>query len=312
MPVNVPLGATNMTICISSMDPPDNLQLYVRQGDFPTATDFDQVQFISTPGGCLQVGLGSTPPLTPGRYFIGVFNPGSVAVTFQLTVTFQYGLSPIGLFTYVSTNQPMALIDDAITNSIITVTNSQKVVDVKVGVRIDHPRIADLVLHLVSPQGTRVLLAENRGGPSATNYGSSFEGLEWLAFTDSTNLAPTPIKFAPSLFTPAGPGGTGGPRARRFSWFNGFEAAFPTNYSQGQTFDIWSVVTSSVGVVRDTNLVNTGSNFLALSDGGVATQLPAIQERTYSLRFAYRNISSSDTQDLQLRCISPRLFGLPN
>ena len=46
VPVNVPLGATNMTICISSMDPPDNLQLYVRQGDFPTATDFDQVQLF--------------------------------------------------------------------------------------------------------------------------------------------------------------------------------------------------------------------------------------------------------------------------
>ncbi|MBH0194550.1 MAG: hypothetical protein HP494_02880 [Nitrospira sp.] len=35
------------------------------------------------------------------------------------------------------------------------------------GVRIDHPRISDLAFWLVSPQGTRVLLCENRGGDTA-------------------------------------------------------------------------------------------------------------------------------------------------
>jgi len=43
------------------------------------------------------------------------------------------------------------------------VTNDFLVGAVEVGVRIDHPRIADLDLHLVSPQGTRLLLSENRG-----------------------------------------------------------------------------------------------------------------------------------------------------
>ena len=39
------------------------------------------------------------------------------------------------------------------------------------GVVIDHPRVSDLDLTLVSPNGQRILLFENRGGPSATNMG---------------------------------------------------------------------------------------------------------------------------------------------
>ena len=37
--------------------------------------------------------------------------------------------------------------------------------------RINHERASDLVLHLTSPQGTRLLLAENRGGPDGRDYG---------------------------------------------------------------------------------------------------------------------------------------------
>ena len=46
-------------------------------------------------------------------------------------------------------------------------------VSVDAGVRIAHPRISDLVLHLVSPSGTRVLLDENRGGASTEGMGLS-------------------------------------------------------------------------------------------------------------------------------------------
>jgi subtilisin-like proprotein convertase family protein len=51
--------------------------------------------------------------------------------------------------------------------SAIEVTNVERILSVEVGVRIDHPRISDLTLRLVSPQGTSVLLDENRGGLSA-------------------------------------------------------------------------------------------------------------------------------------------------
>src|SRR5207247_160144 len=44
--------------------------------------------------------------------------------------------------------------------------------DLEVGVRISHERVSDLVLHLVSPAGTRILLAESRGGPFGADYGA--------------------------------------------------------------------------------------------------------------------------------------------
>ena len=63
------------------------------------------------------------------------------------------------------------LLDDATTNAIAHVFRNQLVADLRVGVRIDHPRVSDLVLHLVSPSGTRVVLAENRGGPDGADFG---------------------------------------------------------------------------------------------------------------------------------------------
>ncbi|MFM2082734.1 MAG: hypothetical protein RL380_1425, partial [Verrucomicrobiota bacterium] len=57
-----------------------------------------------------------------------------------------------------------------------SVTNSaatNRIYSVDVGVRLDHPRESDLALTLVSPHGTRVLLAENRGAYDNGGYGGS-------------------------------------------------------------------------------------------------------------------------------------------
>jgi subtilisin-like proprotein convertase family protein len=66
------------------------------------------------------------------------------------------------------------------------------VVSVDVGVRIAHPRVSDLVLRLISPSGTRVLLAENRGGASAQGMGLT---------TTMTNLGPVSTNGGPLALT---------------------------------------------------------------------------------------------------------------
>ena len=43
----------------------------------------------------------------------------------------------------------------------------------EVGLRVDHPRVSDLVFHLISPSGTRVLLVENRGGTTTEGMGAT-------------------------------------------------------------------------------------------------------------------------------------------
>ena len=60
------------------------------------------------------------------------------------------------------------------TYSTISVPDNAIISSVDVGLRVDHPRISDLVFHLISPDGTRVLLMENRGGTSTNGIGGTY------------------------------------------------------------------------------------------------------------------------------------------
>ena len=171
--IDVPPNATNLTVCVNfrlgSVGP---VQLYIRKDDLPTTTLFDYTNIINGPvGDCLTVSRTDLPPLRPGRYYVGVFNPTTIAQNIRLSWSF--GLDPNGASaTPISgTNAVVPLPDDATTNNSIFITNDQKIVTINVGVVLKHPRVSDLDLTLISPEGQRILLFENRGGPSATNMG---------------------------------------------------------------------------------------------------------------------------------------------
>ncbi len=171
--VDVPVGATNLEVCVNIVSAnPTPLELYLRYEAFPTRTAYDHFRTINPPGACLDVTPADLPPLRPGRYFIGVYNPANVdqEVTIKATVTVDpRGVVPI---TWGQTGE-QALLDDAITNFTTVVTNNARIAQVEVGLRIDHPRVSDLAVTLISPRGTRVLLVENRGGTNAGGFGSS-------------------------------------------------------------------------------------------------------------------------------------------
>ena len=63
------------------------------------------------------------------------------------------------------------LLDDAVTYSSVFITNTLPIATIGVGLRVDHPRISDLVFHLISPDGTRFLLMENRGADTTNGCG---------------------------------------------------------------------------------------------------------------------------------------------
>ena len=289
----VPLAVTNATVSIFEIIPSLAVDLYLQRGSPPDANTYEKYSRILPPGGSVSIGLADRPPLQPGLYYVRVCNPNGVRILFKLNVDFDYGLTPVELTSYVSTNTPNALIDDAILRSMITVTNNRAIADVKVGVRIDHPRLSDLVLHLVSPQGTRLLLAENRGSTTATNfgYGSSVSNFTYATFTENTNLG-SAFKFAPPPF------GVISNTLLVFS--NSFENAVATNYVQNDIFEDWFVLTNGVAVLTETNLARTGSNVLALSNGRISHALPTIPDEDYLLTFAYRKVSSAPTQSLAL------------
>jgi subtilisin-like proprotein convertase family protein len=175
--IDVPPGATNLTITVTNLTTPSpqTVELFVKYGSEPTTSDFDEMtnidQTTSIPPevkGSISIG----PPLTAGRYFFGVFNPSATPQTVSITATYYTGAVP-EQFDYASTGTT-PLKDDAVTTSTIPVPDNATISSVDVGLRVDHPRISDLVFHLISPDGTRVLLVENRGGTSTNGMGMNY------------------------------------------------------------------------------------------------------------------------------------------
>ncbi len=243
--INVPPDATNLQVCVSGISDP--VQLFIRKDDFPTLTTFDYNITVNPPGLCVDISPGDSPPLSSGRWYIGVFNPNPNPVTARITATVSRNVNSGPLVTYYSGGTPNLLLDDAVTNSIIQVTNNLLVTALRVGVRIDHPRASDLVLHLVSPAGTRLLLMENRGNTNAAGIGTgSGTNIIYTGFTEDRNLATRPIKFArapftdqPAFLTPV-------------IFDNGFEGPIP-RYGYGTTSILsgWQVLSGTVDVVAN-------------------------------------------------------------
>ena len=176
--IDVPAEATNLTIGLTwPSGTPLPVELYVRRGDFPTFTDYDKKATVTPPGGTnvLTISKADLPPLQAGRYYIGVFNPNAIEQTVRVTAHLDLDLTGVVPVVFSSTN-PVPLIDDAVTRDQIVVTNDQRIIATEVGVRINHPRVSDLAIQLISPKGKRVLLFENRGGTDANGLGGDLSG----------------------------------------------------------------------------------------------------------------------------------------
>jgi subtilisin-like proprotein convertase family protein/subtilisin family serine protease len=167
--IDAPLGATNLTVCLSSNTDP--VELYVRRGALPTRSDFDKMLVVQPPGDCLVLTLSDLPPLQSGRYCIGAFNPGPDPQSVLVQATVQVDPTSVLQTSMVSTGA-VPIIDDAVTVASMFVTNQQIIADVQVGLRVAHPRVSDLVFTLTSPAGDHVVLCENRGGSDTGGFGS--------------------------------------------------------------------------------------------------------------------------------------------
>ena len=171
--IDVPVGYTNLTIFATNLPPTVSppVELFVKLGSLPTFTDYDESNLLvngTPPGNSISVG----PPLTPGRYFVGIFNPSFTAANVYLIASLSFSASAITTMDYDSTG-PVPILDDAVTTNSIFVSDTDIIQDFTIGLRVDHPRISDLVFHLISPDGTRYLMMENRGGTSTNGCGAT-------------------------------------------------------------------------------------------------------------------------------------------
>jgi subtilisin-like proprotein convertase family protein len=180
--VDVPLGATNLTITVTNLDGTANppLELFVKYGSPPTTSSFDEMILITNATSIppqLQGSISIVPPMV-GVYYFAVFNPnGNLPQRVIINVNVELGSVPAQVD--FSSSGPVPLLDDAVTSNSIAVTADETISSVEVGLRVDHPRVSDLVFHLISPDGTRVLLVENRGGTTTNGMGVT------LALTNS-------------------------------------------------------------------------------------------------------------------------------
>jgi subtilisin-like proprotein convertase family protein len=182
-----------------------------------------------------------------------------------MMVLFSYSNDPNNQLHFVG--QGPEIFDDATTNQILQVDSDKLVGSAEVSVRMEHPRVADTVLTLVSPQGSRIILAENRGQTNGLGFGAEFStNMAYTIFTDDTNYAEVPIKFGPPPFTDT-------TRVLSPVWTNGFEGVNAGLYAKGQLVDGWTVSSNSVKVYADANLAFEGTNFILLGRLGAATNL---------------------------------------
>ena len=267
---DVPADATNVHACVSYLSGTGPVELYLRRGDFPTRVDYDKgLTGINPPGDCLDLGLNDAPPLSQGRYYVGVFNAGPDLVKLHLIVEVQRALNPNRAQT-IASDIDTFLLDDATTNSTIFVTNRGLVASVEVDVRIDHPRISDLALHLVNPQGRRILLAENRGRDTTNGYGGS-----------ASNVIIT--NFGARVLD------------------DGFEFVDHGNSTivvigAGNIFSGWHIDSDNIDVSSPPSIAtptdsDTGTNIIDLNGsqgpGSISTNVVTTIGKTYLLSFAY-------------------------
>jgi alpha-tubulin suppressor-like RCC1 family protein/subtilisin-like proprotein convertase family protein len=182
--VDVPVGSTSLTVAATNVSvefglgpiAPNPLQLFVEPGFLPTLANTNGVSLTNCLIGIFPTGtdpgnsISTGSPVQPGRYFVGVYNPNNVAQEVFVQAFLPFSASAIATVG-ISTSNSVSVLDDAVTYSSIFVTNTDIIQSLNVGLRVDHPRISDLVFHLVSPDGTRYLLMENRGGTSTNGAG---------------------------------------------------------------------------------------------------------------------------------------------
>jgi alpha-tubulin suppressor-like RCC1 family protein/subtilisin-like proprotein convertase family protein len=192
--IDVPVGTTNLTLSATNisgttLDPNSTTKdyppygvLYEKLGEQPVPpptplTNFDQSVILDQigslgPGGSIFVTPFDIPPIEPGRYYVTLYNPAAIAQQYFIIASLGIGkVQPVDFNPAGS----VPLLDDAVSyasiNNPFTGGTNETIAAINVGIRVEHPRISDLVFTLISPNGSRYLLMENRGNTSTNGAG---------------------------------------------------------------------------------------------------------------------------------------------
>lgn len=201
--INVPPGAVSLSIHVTMNNPglAGPLEMRVRRGQLPTTNTYDHFAYIQPPGGTLTITVGDSPALNPGQYFLCLAHTNSSPseIEFELSFDTEIDFGIVPKVTEFSSAE-MEIVDEVRTNGLnaqIPVALSREVAGVRVGIRAEHERASDLAFRLVSPSGTDVLLAENRGwwATNGFGYGTNADDTAYVVFSEDPRVARRLVKF---------------------------------------------------------------------------------------------------------------------
>ncbi len=238
--IEVPPNAVSLTVTVavvSATGPIDyTIEVCPLEGGVCKSTEV-----TNSLGGSVVTDQADVPPLHAGTYRIRICNVADTAITVNIRAVFGYSLNTIQPIISTSITSAVPILDDAVTSIFLTNKLHGIISSVDVGLLITDPRISDLAITLISPNGTRVLLFENRGAASTEGLGTFNLGTNYL-------LEP--------FFT------------------NSFDVAATGLYTTGAVFEGWSTLSNFVQVLDDHTCLCLSNHILALFDGTVSNTLP--------------------------------------
>lgn len=101
--------------------------------------------------------------------------PALLLAVFSLTLVAGIGPAMAATTTYFSTDVPKDIVDVSTVTSLISVPCAAMITDVNVQLDITHTYDGDLILTLIAPDGTSILLANQRGGGGDNYSGTIFD-----------------------------------------------------------------------------------------------------------------------------------------
>ncbi len=255
--VRVPAEATNLTVELTILE--GSGPLTMRVCPLEEAGSCESTTISNAIGGSVTIDVYDTPPLHEGVYSVRTCNLGTQPVTVRILARIYR--SYIVQQSVSNSSGPVALKDDAITYAYITNRTHMRISSLDVGLLFSDPRISDLAVTLISPNGTRVLLFENRGGTTTNGMGS---------ITATTN------GFGEVLYEVA-----------QMSPFytTDFDSAPLGVYAPGSLPDAWNVLTNYATIFPDYSVAGASNNYISLGGSTISHSLPGNNSGQYNLTF---------------------------
>ena len=241
--VDVPADAVSMTVEIGILNAsvPIDVSLTVCP---VSGGACKSIVVTNSLGGSVTIDQTDLPPLQAGgSYVVRTCNLSGTPITVNLRATFLLSSTTVRPVISNETTNAVPILDDTVTDIYLTNDLHGVISSLDVGLLISDPRVSDLAITLISPNGTRILLYENRGA-----YTTNGLGLGTFDLGEVTNMAP--------FYT------------------NNFDAAPIGQYMPGATFEGWSVLSNSVDVLDDYTCSCLSNHVLGLLDGAVSNSLP--------------------------------------